>query len=325
MPPLSLDPALFRPEAITRETADHVAYVEKALAELPSVMELGAPLTRQLRREGRGLLPFEKPDPTARWETASALDRDVPVRIFTPEGQARGVYLHIHGGGHTLGAADAQDERLSLMSDGLGIAVVSVEYRLAPEHPWPAPADDCEAAALWLIDVAGEFFGTSTLMIGGESAGAHLSTVSLLRVRDRLGHMPFVAANLIYGLYVMYPLPSMKNWGERKLILSSSVVEWFGYNLLPPDEFSLEDRLHPDISPAYADLNGLCPALFTVGTLDPLLDDTLFMSQKWAIAGNETELAIYPGGIHAFDMFPDLTIARESHSRVEAFLRPFLD
>ena len=79
------------------------------------------------------------------------------------------------------------------------------------------------------------------------------------------------------------------------------------------------DQRDPDISPLYADLSGLPPALFTVGTMDPLLDDTLFMYARWLAAGNEAELAVYPGGVHAFDMFPT-DLAREAMARMDAFL-----
>ena len=96
------------------------------------------------------------------------------MRIIAPE-NPRGVYLHIHGGGWTWGTADEQDPWLDRLAERCGLAVVSVEYRLAPENPYPAAPDDCEAAALWLIREAESRFGTSRLFIGGESAGAHLS------------------------------------------------------------------------------------------------------------------------------------------------------
>ncbi len=107
-----------------------------------------------------------------------------------------------------LGAPHHHDLKLETMADRLEIATVSVEYRLAPEHPYPAGPDDCEAAALWLVENAAARFGTDLLMIGGESAGAHLCVVTLLRMRDRHGYSGFVAANLTYGMYDLAMTPS---------------------------------------------------------------------------------------------------------------------
>jgi acetyl esterase/lipase len=192
--------------------------------------------------------------------------------------------------------------------------VVSVQYRLAPEHPWPACAEDCEAAALWAL---GEFGGP--MLIGGESADGHLSAVTLLRLRARglAGQVAGMVLN--YGVYDLRLTPSMANWGERYLVLSTPVVAWFCDNLLPGGARPPVGRGNPAVSPLMADLGGLVPALFQVGTCDPLIDDTLFMSRRWRAAGNRAELAIYPGGVHAFDMF-DLAIAHASRARQDAFL-----
>src|SRR5205085_9818507 len=118
----------------------------------------------------------------------------IPVRIIPPPGgtRTRGVYLHIHGGGWTMGSASSQDERLLRFATEVGVEVVSVEYRLAPEDPFPACADDCEAVASWLAEHRDE-----PLLIGGESAGAHLSAVTLLRMRDRGLATTFRGANLV--------------------------------------------------------------------------------------------------------------------------------
>jgi acetyl esterase len=110
--------------------------------------------------------------------------------------------------------------------------------------------------------------------------------------------------------------PSQRAFGERRLVLRTIDMQQF-YNAFLP---TITDRRVPDISPLYADLKGLCPALFSVGTQDALLDDTLFMHARWIAAGNETELAIYPGGAHGFTLFPN-RLAVEAGARSEAFLR----
>ena len=134
---------------------------------------------------------------------------EIPLRIIAPA-NPRGVYLHIHGGGWVLGGADLQDPMLERIADNAGLAVVSVEYRLAPEHPYPAGPDDCEAAAVWLTRHAKAEFGTDALTIGGESAGGHLAAVTLLRMRDRHGYTGFRGANLVYGAYDMTMTPSQR-------------------------------------------------------------------------------------------------------------------
>ena len=108
----------------------------------------------------------------------------IRLREFRPE-KVDGAMLHIHGGGWMTGSPEMMDLLNDAMSKTLNLAIVSVDYRLAPENPYPAGPDDCEAAALWLIENCRAEYGTDRLLIGGESAGAHLSAVTLLRLRDR--------------------------------------------------------------------------------------------------------------------------------------------
>lgn len=315
---LIIDPHLFTPEAISEETAAAITSIENTLKTLPSIMDLGAQTVREARKNGQGILAMEPRSEIAEWRKVSELGLEVPVRVFLPE-TVNGIYLHIHGGGHTIGSADSHDQTLANMAEKLNLAVVSIEYRLAPENPWPLPADDCEAAALWLVTNMVQEFGTDKIVIGGESAGAHLSAVTMLRLRDNHGYTNFSGANLVYGIYDLSMTPSLRNWGDRNLILNTPICEWFGNNLLPPEQYDLEAKRHPSISPLFANLNGMPPALFTVGTLDPIVDDTLFMAQKWLQAGNKTQLEIYPGGIHAFDVLP-ISIAREAREKITHFI-----
>jgi acetyl esterase/lipase len=133
---------------------------------------------------------------------AEAGGRQVPVRVTMPQREdPRGVYLEIHGGGFYMSWAARSDYRNRRTADAVGVAVVSVDYRLAPEHPWPAAPDDCETAALWVLEQAEERFGTSRLSIGGGSAGANLAMTTLLRLRDKGLAEPFVAAVLHYGAF----------------------------------------------------------------------------------------------------------------------------
>ena len=168
---------------------------------------------------------------------------------------------------------------------------------------------------MWLANNAKSEFGSDILAIGGESAGATLSAVTLLRKRDRHGFTGFRAANLVYGAYDLSMTPSQKQFGNQRLVLRTVDIEKFMGAYLP----GVHDLRHPDISPLYADLEGLPPALFTIGTRDALLDDSLFMYARYIVAGNRAELAVYPGGAHAFNFFP-FTLAGQANDRMDAFL-----
>jgi len=124
----------------------------------------------------------------------------------------------------------------------------------------------------------------------------------------------FLAVNLVYGWFDLSDTPSVRRWGERELILSARTMSWFSDYYVPAQR-----RRDPEVSALYADLRGLPPALFSAGTLDPLLDDSLFMHARWIAAGNEAELAVYPGGVHGFTSMPT-PIAKAALQRIDGFL-----
>jgi acetyl esterase/lipase len=307
------DPRLFDPSAIAPETVRFNAELETTLASMPSILDVPPQVVREARAAGRSVLGPVTRLAEAEERTIPGSAGPIPLRIVRPA-RPHGAYLHIHGGGWALGAHDQQDVLLKVIADATGLAAVSVGYRLAPEHPYPAGPDDCETAARWLVANVEREFGGAMLAIGGESAGAHLSAVTLLRLRDRHGLTPFRAANLTYGQYDFAMTPSVRRWGARNLVLSTPIIAQFADWFVPRSM-----RGDPDVSPLHADLRGLPPTLFTVGTLDPLLDDSLFMAARWTAAGNAAELALYPGGVHAFNAFP-LALAAEANARTLRFL-----
>lgn len=253
------------------------------------------------------------------------VDREVPgrdgpvgVRVFTPP-VVNGVYLHLHPGGGVLGSASSSDSRLWELAQAVSMAVVSVDYRLAPEHPFPAGAQDCIDAARWLIETSAATFGTSVRIVGGESQGAYLAALVLLAMReDPATRDGFAGAYLAYGPYDQSLTPSCRAYGDQHLITSTQAEQWFRAQCYPG--LDPEQRRDPAISPLYANLAGLPAARFVVGTNDPLLDDTLFMATRWQAAGNHTELDVVDAACHAFTVFP-LTIARREQQRFHAFLR----
>jgi len=314
------DPALFGEAAIDAETAKFNAEIIELLTGQPEWWITGAEASRVARRRGEGPFPAPVISSRARMLTITGKDGNkIPLRVVAPA-QPRGVYLHLHGGGWVLGGADMQDPMLERIADNTGQAVVAVEYRLAPEDPYPAGPDDCETAAAWLVENAKREFGTDVLTIGGESAGGHLTAVTVLRMRDRHGYTGFRGANIVYGAFDLSLTPSQRQFGNARLVLRTIDMQQF-YNAFLP---TVTDRRVPDVSPLYADLKDLCPALFTVGTKDALLDDTLFMHARWVAAGNDAELAIYPGGAHGFTLFPS-DLSKSAMARMDAFLNRVLD
>lgn len=293
-----LDPSLFDAAAIPADTHAVNVSITQLTKDLPNWWVVGPDKVRAARARGEGAFPVAEKSPRARTITIDGPAGPLALRMVVPE-PSRGVYLHFHGGGWVLGAVDQQDRLLERIADATHLTAISVDYRLAPEHPFPAGPDDCEAAAHWVV-AHGRDFGGETLAVGGESAGGHLAALTLLRVRDRLGRMPFRAANLVFGVFDVAMTPSARRFGEERLILRTSDMVHFADAFLP----GVTDRRAPEISPLYADLRGLCPALFTVGTKDPLLDDSLFMHARWRAAGNRGELAVYPGAAHGFIAFP---------------------
>jgi acetyl esterase len=244
----------------------------------------------------------------------------IRIRVLAPEAEVVGVYLHLHGGGWVLGDCDEQDVRLLALAEATGLCAISVGYRLAPEHPYPAGPDDCEDAALWLLDGGLDQLGLpDRLTIAGESAGANLAVTTLVRLRDRHGVAgAFRAANLVYGAYDLSMTPSQRNWGDRNLVLSTPAMHWFGRCFT--GERNSEEMRDPDISPLFAELHDLPRALFTVGDQDPLLDDSLFMAARWQAAGNEAELNVWPEAVHGFNLFP-LALAKAANEAQYEFLR----
>jgi acetyl esterase len=293
--------------------------LRKLIETLPPIETLPAEAVRLAQYEPGGIFPQPVFVDGARWVDVPSRGGGLRARVFEPEGEPAGVYVHIHGGGWTIGAADQHDIPLQQLARETQLVVASIDYRLAPEHPYPAALDDCEDAALWLLDAGAQELGAPVaLSIGGESAGAHLSVTTLLRLRDLHGvRAPFRAANLVYGAFDLSGTPSRRSIADT-LVLTDSNMNWFTENFLPGlDDEQLRD---PSISPLYADLAGLPPALFTVGTADPLLDDSLFMAARWEAAGNDAELLVYADGIHAFNAFP-IGIANAANAAQAEFIR----
>jgi acetyl esterase len=283
-------------EALLDDTTGVTKFVADMMGPLPSFHQ-------QTVEEARGGIPgLPEPEVLDNGITRSIPGPagDIALRVFVPENPV-GLYFHLHGGGWVIGSALAADVKLNAVANGANVVVVSVDYRLAPEHPYPAPNDDCEAAALWVLKNAESEWGVSgDMVIGGESAGGHLAAATALRLRDNHDAIDRVKGlNLVYGVFDLSMTPSQV-LGTDLLLVPTETMRWFYSHYLQADE----DRQDAAVSPLYADLAGMPPALFSVGTADPLVDDTLFMSRRWELAGNECAVNVYPEAIHGFTVLP---------------------
>ncbi|MBO0663173.1 alpha/beta hydrolase [Jiella sp. MQZ9-1] len=318
---LEIDPAAFDPDAADPELVKLNDWLRDKHRQRPDTWSLPIEAVRHARKAGKGIFPFAPRDKKAETHIhIGSAGREIAMRIIRPSnGATRGTFLHIHGGGWVFGGSEESDPWLRRLADNTGLTVVSVEYRLAPEHPFPAAPDDCTDVAAALakghLPVPRGF-----LAIGGESAGAHLAVLTLLRLRDDYQLRPFGAALLVAGCYDLSLTPSVRAAGEERLVLNTDDVKEFVLRFVP-DDYGLKD---PHVSPLYADLQGLPPARFSCGTADLLIDDTLFMASRWLSAGNAVELHLTNAGAHVFEAFPSGAGIR-SLDGMEAYLRERID
>lgn len=241
----------------------------------------------------------------------------VGVRVIRPERPPRAVALDVHGGGWFTGRAAMNDQINATLARDLGIAVVSVEYRLAPESPFPAAPQDCIVAARWLVANAVSEFGTNRAVMIAESAGAQPALLALLALRDECKGAPvFCAAAFSYGIFDLSHTPSQRGLGAGPDVLSAEDIDYF--TGLYVGQMSETRRRQADVSPLYADLAGLPPALLMAGTADHVVDDSAFLAARWARSNPGTQLVLYQDAPHGADHLP--SIRPDWISRRNAFL-----
>lgn len=306
-------------ESLREEARTLLPFLEGVGPEPPGAQIPTEPQQRaEAMRAAMAAMRTTEPSPSGTNQTIPGPAGDLPVRVFRPEGDARAVFLHLHGGGWVLGDAEMSDLANEHLASAHGLAVVSVDYRLAPEHPYPAGPDDCEAAAAWLLEHGADEFGADALFIGGESAGGHLALVTALRVRDRLDAIERVLGlNLVFGWYDVNGTPSQADNGGQIDMLTPGSLRFMVDAFTPG--LSAEQRRDPDISPLFANLSDLPPALISVGSGDHLCDDSLFLATLLAKAERDVELAVYPDSPHGFMALPT-EMAKAHAARVDTWI-----
>jgi acetyl esterase len=222
----------------------------------------------------------------------------IPVRVYWPSaGKNLPALVYYHGGGWVFGTLDSVDRTLRSLANASGCVVISVDYRLAPEHQFPAAVEDADAALRYVAEHSDEFgIDRNRIAVGGDSAGGNLATVVCLMARDRGG------LKVAFQLMV-YPVtdynddrPSSREFAEGYL-LTKALMDYFWRHYLP----SPEDGQHPHASPLKAkSLAGLPPAIVITAECDPIRDQGEAYAQRLKESGVPVELKRYDGAIHAF-------------------------
>lgn len=222
----------------------------------------------------------------------------IPIRIYMPEGAAPlPVFVYYHGGGWVVGDVDSHEGLCTAIVNAAQCIVVSVDYRLAPEHKFPAAVDDAYAAARWVADNAASFGGDpERLAVGGDSAGGNLAAVVSLMARDRGMFQPVLQV-LIYPVtdHNLHTPSYLEN--AEGYLLTREDMRWFwGHYLV-----HAEDGDHPYASPLRtSSLSGLPSALVITAEYDPLRDEGEAYAARLRSAGVPVTLSRYDGMIHAF-------------------------
>jgi acetyl esterase len=296
--------------------------LDPQIAELITALDAGFPPVHtmtgaQARATIRSrLVPAVDPESvgTITEASVSVPEGRFAVRIYHPltAATAAPAVVYAHGGGFVFCDLDSHDGLCRDLANRSQAVVVSVAYRLAPEHRWPTAAEDLYAAVSWTARHA-EWLGVDPgrIAVGGDSAGGNLATVAALMARDRGG--PSLAAQLlIYPVIAAdFDTPSHRTFGQG-YYNPTTALQWYWDQYVP----RVADRRHPHASPLVADLEGLPPAVVVLAGHDPLHDEGLAYADALRGAGVDVTQLSYPGGVHGFVTMPMLDLAQRARADV---------
>ncbi|MGI9602554.1 MAG: alpha/beta hydrolase [Acidimicrobiales bacterium] len=304
---MTVDKYAYDPEFI-----DMIAVLPTQLADLSDPAAI-----RDVRDGGLLSLTGEQPDR----DDVVKVDRqvpgpegapDVPVRVYTPVAPAeglRGALLYIHGGGFMFGSIDMMDAACQSYCAATDAVIVSVEYRLAPEDPFPAGLDDCYAALVWLAGHGAELgIDVDRIGVGGGSAGGGLSAATALMARDRGGPAICFQFLQIPELDDRLDTPSMQRFTDTPL-WNRPNAEWSWKHYLG-DRYGTDDIPYLAAPSRCGDLSGLPPAYVTTMEFDPLRDEGIIYAMAMMRDGVQVELHSYPGTFHGSGLFADADVSR---------------
>lgn len=295
-----------------------------AMPPMPALAEIDVALLRSGMQAQSALSPGE-PEPVARVENRSipGPDGQIPLRIYAPEGSGPlPALVFFHGGGFVLCDLDTHDGTCRSLANGAGCVVVAVDYRLAPEHPFPAGLEDCYAAARWVAEHAGEIGADpARIAVAGDSAGGNLSAAVTLLARERGG--PALRFQLL-----IYPVTNCDfdtdSYRENAegYFLTTDMMKWFWRQYLRDPA----DAAQPHASPLRApDLSGLPPAHVVTAGYDPLRDEGEAYAARLREAGVPLTARRYDGMFHGFfAMTAFLDVAKQAMGEACEALRKAL-
>jgi acetyl esterase len=271
-------------------------------------------------------VPPERQEPVARIEnrTIPGPAGAIPVRIYTPAGNGPfPVLVYFHGGGWVICDLDTHDAACRSLTNQAGCVTVSVDYRLAPEHKFPAAVEDSYAAALWVAEHARELNGDpGRVAVGGDSAGGNLAAAVALMARDK--GKPRLCFQLLIYPAVDGALATESMRAFREYFLTPELVSYFWKHYVRTDE----DRKNPLASPTLAgNFKGLAPALIITAEFDPLRDEGEAYGEKLRAAGVPVVVTRYNGMIHGFFTMADVldqgkkAVAESAAALKKAFMR----
>ena len=298
------------------------ALLEALNSGFPKVEEMTGERARAAIRVR--LRPPAEPVPVGRWEDRliPGPDQAIRIRIYWPTAPSDAplpIVVFAHGGGFVFCDLDTHDDLCRRMTNGVGAVVISVDYRLAPEYPWPAAVTDVYAATAWAADHATEVGGDSTrVAIAGDSAGGNLAAVTSTLARDRSG--PKLCAQLL-----LYPVISADFDTESYRHFATgfyntrTAMRWYWDQYLP----DLGNRAHPAASPLHAELTGLPPAVVVTAAYDPLASENTAYVNALGAAGISVVHRTYPA-VHGFMSMSALAIAAAAQKQAWDDLRALL-
>lgn len=243
------------------------------------------------------------------------LARGVPGEWVTPKSAREDrVLLYLHGGAWVIGSPRSHRALVANLARGAGVVALSLDYRLAPEHPYPAALDDCVTAYEWLLERGVE---PRRIVVAGDSAGGNLALALMLRLRDAGSPLPG-------GVVLLSPVTDLEMSGDSHASRQALDPVFSGADLgsFITAYAGTHDRREPYLSPLLADLHGLPPLLIHVGDQEILLDDAVRLGEHARAAGVEERTVVWPGMMHVFQTFaPWLPEARQANREIAAFIR----